>query len=314
MEKEKVNTSFVRNHLRQNPSHLLLFTSFMGMARAIVALPIQHPWDVVKVNCQIHSHLKNELAVIRHIKAQRGMKGFYYGYSTNITKQIFKSSYRYPMIAALPRFYAGLFGSTYEKHQYSMRLLTSLTIAFIEAGLFTPFERIQVFLMTSKFGTENYKDFFNMSKSKLRVELFRGYTPYVLKQCVSWSVFLQADQFFKNRMRSIFKIPDHKMVFGWKLALSSLWTSITTILSVMPFDNIKTYLQKHNLELKDGRKVETNVGQLTIKNAISGIYGKRGIRGFYIGWRIRICVHFFNASFTVALLEWLDNLAKDIYD
>jgi hypothetical protein len=131
--------------------------------------------------------MKNELAVFRMVRADKGMKGFYNGFSTNLTKQLFKSSYRYPMITSLPRFYSHLFGSTYDNHKHSMKLLTSLTIAFVEAGLITPFERLEVFIMTSKFGTKNYADFYHMSKSKLRTELFRGYTPYVLKQCVSWT-------------------------------------------------------------------------------------------------------------------------------
>jgi hypothetical protein len=91
------------------------------------------------------------------------------------------------MIAGLPRFYSHLFGSKYNTHKHSMKLLTSFTLAFIEAGLITPFERLQVFIMTSKFGNRNYTDFYHMSKSKLKTELFRGYTPYVLKQCVSWT-------------------------------------------------------------------------------------------------------------------------------
>ena len=241
------------------------------------------------------------------------MKGFYYGFSTNLTKQIFKSMYRYPIIAVLPRFYAKMFGKTYENHQYAMRLLTSLTIAFIEAGLFTPFERVQVFLMTSKFENQNYRDFFNMSRSKLRTELFKGYTPYVVKQCVSWTVFLQADQFYKNRMRAFFKIKDDKMVTGWKLALCSFMTSLTTVGSVMPFDNIKTFLQKHNLTLRDGKRVEANATQLRIRDAVRSIYASKGVRGFFIGWRIRIFVHFFTASWTVVLLEWLDNLSRDAF-
>mmetsp|Transcript_19598 Transcript_19598/g.17338 ORF Transcript_19598/g.17338 Transcript_19598/m.17338 type:complete len:83 (-) Transcript_19598:55-303(-) len=82
----------------------------------------------------------------------------------------------------------------------------------------------------------------------------------------------------------------------------------------MPFDNVKTFLQKHNLEIKDGKKVESNPGPLGIRDAVQSIYAKKGPRGFFIGWRIRICVHFINASFTVALLEWLDNLSREAFD
>lgn len=248
------------------------------------------------------------------VKSERGMKGFYKGYATNCTKQLFKSSYRYPLISGLPHFYSSLLGSNYEKHRYSMKLLTSLSIAFIEAGLITPFERVQVFLMTSKFQNKNYTDFYQMSKSKLRTELFRGYTPYVLKQCVSWTALLQADQFYKNQMRKFYRIPKDQMILGWKLAACSALTSMTTVLCIMPFDNVKTFLQKHNLEMKDGSKVEMNKHQLNIRGAFKGIYEKRGLLGFFTGWRIKLCVHFLNSSFTVCLLEWLDSLSKQAYD
>mmetsp|Transcript_28462 Transcript_28462/g.28240 ORF Transcript_28462/g.28240 Transcript_28462/m.28240 type:complete len:289 (+) Transcript_28462:6-872(+) len=286
---EADDNSPIRRFIQNHPLNLAIISSLSGMLKSIIALPIQHPLDTLKVNYQIQNKLKNEFEVIKHIHAERGgVKGFYYGYMANQSKQIFKASYRYPLLSCLPRFYAGLFGSKYEDHKYAMRILTSFSLAIIEATLITPFERLQVFLMTSKFGDSNYRDFFDMIKTKARKELFKGYSPYILKQCVSWTIFLQADQFYKYRIRNLFKIPDEKMITGWKLGICSLLTSFTTVLSVMPFDNIKTYLQKHNIELKDGSRVKTNENQFTVRNAIKGIYAKRGIRGFYVGWRVRI--------------------------
>lgn len=112
------NVSFINQYISHKPSHLAILSSLLGMARTLIALPLQHPWDVIKVNWQANSHLKNELAVVRMIKADKGLKGFYSGYATNCTKQLFKSSYRYPLISTLPRFYAGAFGSQYENHKY----------------------------------------------------------------------------------------------------------------------------------------------------------------------------------------------------
>lgn len=127
------NVSKLSRYVNHNPSHLLILSSLLGMTRTLVALPIQHPWDVMKVNWQANSHLKNELAVFRMVKADKGLKGFYSGFSTNLTKQLFKSFYRYPLISGLPRFYSHLFGSRYDTHKHSMKLLTSLTIALIES-------------------------------------------------------------------------------------------------------------------------------------------------------------------------------------
>jgi hypothetical protein len=82
----------------------------------------------------------------------------------------------------------------------------------------------------------------------------------------------------------------------------------------MPFDNVKTYLQKNNLEAKDGVRVEKSRGKLTIRNAFRDIYKKSGYLGFITGWRIKLCVNFLNSSASVCVLEWLDNLAKQAYD
>ena len=191
-----------------------------------------------------------------------------------------------------------------------MKLLTSLTIAVVEAGLVTPFERLQVFIMTSKYSSSNYRDFYNMSKSKLRTELFKGFTPYFIKQVVAWTTFLQADAFYKNQIRKIFSIPDKEMITGYKFVLCGVLISITTIFFVMPFDNIKTYLQKYNLEVVDGRKVEKSKNHISILSSIKKIYQKAGAMGFFTGWRVKLTVHLINSSFTVALLEYVDNLQK----
>lgn len=249
----------------KKPKNIMLLSSVLGMCRTVLALPILHPCDVVKVNWQSNPHMKNEISVLRMIKAEKGIKGLYSGYATNMTKQLFKASYRYPLISGLPRFYSKLFGSKYEDHKYSMKLMTSVTIALVEAGLITPFERLQVFMMTSKFSNKNYSDFYHMVKSRLRTELFRGYTPYFTKQIVSWTAFLQADTFYKSQIRRIFEVPDDKMILGWKLALCTLLVSSTTIMCVIPFDNIKTFLQKHNLEVKGDKKVQKGVHDLNIK-------------------------------------------------
>mmetsp|Transcript_41285 Transcript_41285/g.47595 ORF Transcript_41285/g.47595 Transcript_41285/m.47595 type:complete len:82 (+) Transcript_41285:693-938(+) len=75
----------------------------------------------------------------------------------------------------------------------------------------------------------------------------------------------------------------------------------------MPFDNIKTFLQKYNLEEVDGAKVEKRK-HVSILSGIRKIYKKAGVLGFFTGWRIKLFVNFINSSFTVVLLEYLENL------
>lgn len=304
----KDSTSKLAEFISAKPSNMAIVSSLFGMLRTMVSLPIQHPFDVIKVNWQANPKLKNELAVLRMIQREKGLKGLYSGYATNFSKHMFKSIYRYPLLSTLPRFYANLFGSTYEQNKHKMKLLTSFTLASVEAGLVTPFERLQVFIMTSKFSTSNYRDFYNMSKTKLRTEMFKGFTPYFTKQIVAWTTFLQADTFYKNQVRKLFDIKDNEMITGYKFALCTALISMTTIFCVMPFDNIKTFLQKYNLEVIDGRKTEKLKNKVNIPTAIRKIYARAGLFGFFTGFRVKLFVHFITSSFTVALLEYIENL------
>ena len=305
-----VNAPKVPQH---KPLKLAMFSSLIGMGGTLLVSPIQHPFDVIKVNWQTNPYLKHELAVAKMIAKTKGRKGFYSGYLTNCTKQIFKSSYRYPLISGLPRFYAKLLGTTFEKSKYKMKLLTSLSVTFVEATLITPFERLQVFVMTSQNNNKNYADFYKQIKSNWRTELFKGYTPYFTRQIVAWTTLLISDTFYKNRIRQFWKIPDDQMITGYKLFLCSLLVSATTILAAMPFDNIKTFLQKNSSEMRPDGNTKLEVGKVSIRQAISRIYARGGVVGFFVGWRLKICTYFITSSLAVTLIEWLDNLNSQAY-
>ena len=146
------------------PSNVAYLSSILGFFGTLVVVPLQHPFDVIRVNWQMNPKLRHELEVARVIKREKGLRGFYYGFQTNCLKQITKSIYRFPFVTTLPRLYGKIFGLDYDKEIYTLKFLTSLSIAFIESIVITPFERIQVFMMTSKSKSENYKDFANMSK------------------------------------------------------------------------------------------------------------------------------------------------------
>lgn len=305
--------SRIKKFIGDSPSRLLMVSSLLGMGRVLVSLPLEHPFEVLRVTWQTNPHLKHELAVAKEIKKNKGGRGFYNGYSTNLAKQLSKSSYRYPLLSGLPRFYSNIFGSTYEKNKYLMKFLTSLSLAVIEATIITPFERLQVFVMTSKNNSQNYGDFYKMlSQSKLRTEIFKGYTPYLTRQLVVWTSFLQADTFIKNQVRKFYKIPEAEMITGYKLVICSAFVSVCAILCAMPFDNIKTFLQKYNIE-NSPKPGEVIKKEANIPMAIKRIYQRSGPIGFFIGWRVKLLAYSVNAAFTVSLLEWLDNLSKDTF-
>lgn len=302
--------SKLQNFIKDSPVRLFLVSSLLGMSRVLISLPFEHPFEVLRVTWQTNPHLRHELAVARLVKEQKGPRGFYNGYFPNLAKQITKSSYRYPLLSMLPRFYAKLFGSSYDKNKYVMKFLTSVSLALVESVIITPFERLQVFVMTSQQNTHNYGDFYKMlTKSQVRKEIFKGFTPYFSRQLVVWISFLQADTFIKTRVRKWYHIPEDQMIKGFKLLLCSGFVSFCTILCAIPFDNIKTFLQKYNITHEKGTG-EIIKKEANIPMAIRKIYERSGILGFFIGWRVKLVAYSINALFTVTLLEWLDNLSR----
>lgn len=295
------------------PLYLAFLSSLIGMGGTLLVSPLQHPFDVIKVNWQTNPHLKHELAVARMIGNTKGRSGFFSGYLTNCTKQVFKSSYRYPLISGLPRFYAHLFGSNYEKNKYLMKFLTSLTVTFVEATLITPFERLQVFIMTSKSTKKNYADFYETIKNNIGKELFKGYTPYFVRQVTAWTVLLQSDAYYKTQIRKYYNIRNDEMVTGYKLMLCTLMVTATTIICAMPFDNIKTYLQKHTIEMRPDGDTHKKVEKVNIKTAVKNIYERGGALGFFVGWRLKMFTYFITTSLAVTLIERLDNLNANAY-
>ncbi|CAI2373254.1 unnamed protein product [Moneuplotes crassus] len=302
------STSTTKVSTNKSSLKLAAMSSLIGMGGTLAVYPILHPFDVLKANWQTNPHLKNELAVGRMIKSTKGVAGFYSGILTNCTKQVCKSSYRYPLISGLPRFYSQLFGLDIEKHKYKLKMLTSLSVTSVEASVITPFERLQVFIMTSQNTKSNYSDFLKEIKGNARKELFKGFSPYFARQIVAWTTLLLSDTFYKNKVRQFWDIPKDQMITGYKLLLCTMSVTVTTIIIAMPFDNIKTYIQKNSKEMRPEGHKEVDKAKVGIRKAVSRIYNKGGLLGFFVGWRLKMCTYFITSSLAVTMIEWLDNL------
>ena len=66
---------------------------------------------------------------------------------------------------------------------------------------------------------------------------------------------------------------------------------------VMPFDCIKTHMEKVNPTSSYG-------------GAVQAIYNKAGVLGFFTGVRLRFMLYFTSSLFTVNLLEKLEGMVK----
>ena len=72
----------------------------------------------------------------------------------------------------------------------------------------------------------------------------------------------------------------------------SIAVSLVNTAFVMPVDFIKTHFQK----FKGSEKP-------SFKEIVGNRYMEVGLRGFYIGWQVKLIQYTINSMFTVAILE-----------
>ena len=84
-------------------------------------------------------------------------------------------------------------------------------------------------------------------------------------------------------------------ISAWYLAPASVFVAMVNTCLVMPFDCVKTHMEKVD-------------PTSTYAEAASSIYNKAGVLGFFTGVRLRFALYFTNALFTVNLLEKLESI------
>ena len=208
--------------------------------------------ESVKTQWQTNPAKANEIQIFRQIYSEKGVyRGFYSGSLPNASVRILKNIYRYPLMIGMPNF----FESTLRvKNQRVQKGLTGLSIAAIESLILCPFERLKIYLMTNqsvnKKGLSWVTQFRNETNSRgdgLIRELFRGYLPLFTRQCVAWVTFLVADSKMKSTLRLYLDIPQTERIPSSYLVPGSIVVAICNTLLIMPFDSMKTHLQRENL-------------------------------------------------------------------
>ena len=230
----------------KNSNHrIYLKTAGIGLARVTIGFPVEHPIDSIKTQWQARPHLKSEFAIIKLIYSEKGIKGFYAGALPNYVRCILKNCYKYPLMIGLPK----TFQKKVENHKLC-KFLTGITIAFVEACITCPLERVKVHFMTfNPFQLQqklSYKTFSKDIQGKMFKELFRGFTPLFLRQLVSWSTLLQTDHFAKTKIRKALEIESHQKIPALYLVPASVLVALVNTSFVMPLDCVKTHMEKVN--------------------------------------------------------------------
>ena len=85
-------------------------------------------------------------------------------------------------MVGLPNIYKKVLPQHIQDNRYLLKFLTGISIAIVEATLLCPIERVKVHFMTYNSGSgERYVEFFRGIKGNLFNELFRGYTPLIIR-------------------------------------------------------------------------------------------------------------------------------------
>lgn len=266
--------------------------SLVGAGRGLIALPIEHPLDTVKTRCQAFPNM-SAWKVTKTIQEVDGIRGFYKGAVPNGVRLAVKQVYRYPMMLAFPNFFRETIPKDLQKNNPDMvPIFTALSIASFETFIVTPLERCKVVLMTSEVKRHALRDFFRLSQGHLRSELFRGVRAVYIRQIATWASFLVSDKRAKDWEKK--RMQTDNLSFT-SLMRVSLVVGIINTAANMPFDVIKTSLQKKDPVLDEG-----------LWKVLRKHYTTHGISGLYAGWKPRMIQYMIQSAFTVSLLDRLE--------
>lgn len=79
--------------------------------------------------------------------ARKGWRSFYDGFIVNSIRVAIKQAYRWPLWISISSFYKKLLPNAYEVPRQT---ITGFSISFCELIIICPFERIKIWLMTTK--------------------------------------------------------------------------------------------------------------------------------------------------------------------
>ena len=177
-----------------------------------LGFPLEQPFEAAKTIWQAEPHLKNEAQLTKSIVGRYGLAGFYKGSAANFIRVVAKSFYRYPLVLM----FQGVFDKMFPGMEHNSKTLTlvkglsATCVATVESIIVCPLERVKVFFMTRTEFNGGYTAFFRKnfteSFSVLRKELFRGLGIHVVRQNISWIVWLETDALAKMYIRKKYNI------------------------------------------------------------------------------------------------------------
>lgn len=104
----------------------------------------------------------------------------------NLARVMIKAAYRWPLWISLQTFYKNALPNT---NEVLRQTITGFSISLCEMLIVSPFERVKVWLMTTR--TQDETKLGNYYQKKLTIrDLYTGLVPTIIRQGLSWSSFL----------------------------------------------------------------------------------------------------------------------------
>lgn len=264
----------------------LFLSGLLGALRGLFSLSIEHPLDVMKTRRQAARSEQTLLETMITLYREKGIEGFYAGWIPNMMRAAIKSFYRYPMMLAFPLFYSMFLSSP-----TLSSAATGLSIAFFEVGIINPFERLKVWIITRKSTIKGITAFFHQHRGHLFEAFYKGTSATIPRQMVAWLTFLVADERVTAWM---LQMTGQQRLTFFDLMVVSLVVGVVNTLTVMPFDTIKTNMQKCG----SGEKKR-------FKDVYLEIIKTKGLGGLYAGSMPRMIQYMIQAGLTMPFLDAL---------
>jgi solute carrier family 25 (mitochondrial oxoglutarate transporter), member 11 len=283
-----------------------LLPFFFASVSSCTATSVIQPIDTLKVRIQIAgesqglsggSSKSSISSIVKTILAEEGPKGFYKGLSSALLRQFTYGTIRIGT-------YRYLMENEQKKNKsvpFSKKFTYSLASGALGSLFGNPFDVVLVrFQADSTLAPElrrNYKGvsdaFARMYKEEGIRSFWKGYVISCLRAASMTSVLLSTNDEVKERIN---KFRNMKKADTLTNVVSAALSSIACSFCSLPFDNIKTKLQKMTAD-KHGVYPYSGIG-----DAFKKTYGREGVTGFWIGYSaffMRVAPH----SIIVLLLD-----------
>lgn len=265
-----------------------------SVKRNLITMAIEMPFEVVLTRMQaFNTPLKEEM---KKIYFSDGIKGFYKGFVPMTGIIVLKNAYIWPILGNMPRLYQGILPKAWDNDWRSVakKILTAGTMAFVEASVITPVERIKNLLITRR-ESQSVFQYIRSQRTGVFTELMRGFNPTFYGSLSTWTPYFIADHYLRLSAKGWNKeVPLSLAQLIW---VSSVLGSMDALLW-LPFQAAKVQMQKEN-------RIITQSG--STYSMLKYIYKTSGLRGVYRGWQLELTRSIFMTIFHTYLFDQLES-------